>query len=205
MSEQILRALIAEIHDLRARLAALEGSEYIANAGLLDGLHADATGAADAHVVATDANGDATVVDLTVSGGLNLGTATGAGTGAIAASAGATFGSPVTGTRFTTSGSVDINDDAVATITGPGRALLCINGRDNASQNVSCIVVVRALIAPHAVVIAQPSTLVATSTSVLNGTTGADGKFTVSATNGTVYLENRTGAAVDIAYTLLGL
>lgn len=57
MSEQILRALIAEIHDLRARLAALEGSEYIANAGLLDGLHADATGAADAHVVATDAAG----------------------------------------------------------------------------------------------------------------------------------------------------
>jgi hypothetical protein len=58
MSEQILRALIAEIHDLRARLAALEGSEYIANAGLLDGLHADATGAADAHVVATDASGN---------------------------------------------------------------------------------------------------------------------------------------------------
>lgn len=68
MSEQILRALIAEIHDLRARLAALEGSEYIANAGLLDGLHADATGAADAHVVATDANGNARVVGLTATG-----------------------------------------------------------------------------------------------------------------------------------------
>jgi len=207
MSEQILRALIAEIHDLRARLAALEGSEYIANAGLLDGLHAaafalsghnhdavyaalshnhdhgaltgrgdddhtqyynaarhtaavhnslgldhgslsgrgdddhtqyllasgaralsnnwdagnyqvrartfyadvatgtapltiasttrvanlnadlldglhaNATGAANAHVIATDANGAATVVDLTATGGLNVGTATGAGAG----------------------------------------------------------------------------------------------------------------------------
>jgi hypothetical protein len=68
MSEQILRALIAEIHDLRARLAALEGSEYIANAGLLDGLHADATGAADAHVVATDASGNAAVVGFTATG-----------------------------------------------------------------------------------------------------------------------------------------
>jgi len=68
MSEQILRALIAEIHDLRARLAALEGSEYIANAGLLDGLHADATGAADAHVVATDESGNANVAGLNATG-----------------------------------------------------------------------------------------------------------------------------------------
>jgi hypothetical protein len=57
-----------------------------ADADTLDGLHADATGAADAHVIATDANGAATVVDLTATGGLNLGTATGAGTGDIRAS-----------------------------------------------------------------------------------------------------------------------
>jgi len=87
MSEQVLKALIGEVHALRARLAALEGSEYIANAGLLAGLAADATGAADAHVVATDANGDATVVDLTATGGVNVGTATGAGTGEVRASA----------------------------------------------------------------------------------------------------------------------
>lgn len=76
--------LLEYIKALQERVAHLERCEYIArasNADLLDGLHADATGAADAHVVATDANGAATVVDLTATGGLNVGTATGAGTG----------------------------------------------------------------------------------------------------------------------------
>jgi hypothetical protein len=58
----------------------------------------DDSGAADAHVVATDANGDATVVDLTATGGLNLGTATGAGTGDIRASG--TISCPRTRTIF---------------------------------------------------------------------------------------------------------
>jgi hypothetical protein len=58
MSTQVLRALIQEIRDLRGRVAALEGSEYIANAGRLQSLAPDATGAANAHVVATDASGN---------------------------------------------------------------------------------------------------------------------------------------------------
>lgn len=52
--------LIARIKALEARLARLEAVEYTArasNADLLQGLAPDDSGAADAHVVATDANG----------------------------------------------------------------------------------------------------------------------------------------------------
>jgi len=42
-----------------------------------------------------------------------------------------------------------------------------------------------------------------TSTSVLTGTTGTDGKITISATGGTIYVENRTGSSQTVRLTLL--
>lgn len=48
-------------------------------------------------------------------------------------------------------------------------------------------------------------TAFAVSTGILSGTTGTDGKLTVSPhTDGKLYVENRFGSAVSIAVTLLG-
>ena len=176
------------------------GSAWEDNDALtLRGLAPDDSGAADAHVVATDASGDAKVVDLAVTGGLNVGTATGAGTGDVSASGN------VTAARVRTSVATTIADDAVHTITGAGTCLLCINGRSSAYDEISCIVALRAANGPFVTILTQPSNWVEASTSVLDGTTGNDTKFTVSATtDGTVYLENRTGGSVSIGYTLLG-
>ena len=55
MSE-LADALIARVQALESRLAHLEALEYVAQADLLDGLHA-ATSGANAHVVATDSTG----------------------------------------------------------------------------------------------------------------------------------------------------
>lgn len=43
-----------------------------------------------------------------------------------------------------------------------------------------------------------------TDTGALTGTTGADAKFTVSAAEGAIYFENRTGATVRVVRTLFG-
>lgn len=40
---------------------------------------------------------------------------------------------------------------------------------------------------------------------VLSGTTGTDGKLTVSTNSSNFYLENRTGAAVNVSITFLGI
>lgn len=56
--------ILAELKRLREEIADLRRAEYVARAGdadLLQGLAPDATGAADAHVVATDGDGNAVV------------------------------------------------------------------------------------------------------------------------------------------------
>lgn len=202
--------LIQRVRDLEARLARVEAGEYVANAGLLSGLHADATGAADAHVVATDASGDAKVVDLTASGGLNVGTATGAGTGDVSASGNVTAvnvtaTARVTGTTGLRSGSVAVNDDAVLTLTGvAGRGVLVVF--TGATANEAAVIHYRTGTSPHCLVMTQPAAVFEASTSTLSGTTGTDGKITVSAisTAGTVYIENRTGTARTVTYTFIG-
>jgi hypothetical protein len=42
------------------------------------------------------------------------------------------------------------------------------------------------------------------ATTSLDGTTGADGKFTVGVTDGTIYLENRLGGTAQVGYFTLG-
>jgi len=101
VSDEVVERMIEEIVSLRRRVAALEtrdagivdadisASAAIAqskisntaraiDADKVDGYDAAASGA-NAHIVATDASGN-----ITVTGGLNVGTATGAGTGGIA-------------------------------------------------------------------------------------------------------------------------
>ena len=176
--------LLRHITALQERVAHLERCEYVARAGnaaLLEGLAPDATGAADAHVVATDVNGNAKAVDLTLAG-------------------------VVTASKVRASGATTIADDAVHTIAVVGTCMLIINGRSSAYDEISCVVALRASNAPFVTILVQPSNWVEASTSVLNGTTGTNGKFTVSAVEagGTVYLENRIGSSVSIGYTLLG-
>lgn len=43
------------------------------------------------------------------------------------------------------------------------------------------------------------------SNTVLSGTTGVDGNMTVSTNAGNFYIENRTGAAVTLSITFLGI
>lgn len=40
---------------------------------------------------------------------------------------------------------------------------------------------------------------------VLNGTTGVDGKLTISTNSGNFYVENRLGAAITLSITFLGI
>lgn len=40
---------------------------------------------------------------------------------------------------------------------------------------------------------------------VLNGTTGTDGKLTISSNGGKFYIENRTGTTINISITFLGM
>lgn len=174
--------LLEYIKALQERVAHLERCEYIARAGnadLLDGLHADATGAADAHVVATDANGNATVVDLTASRQV------------------------VAGYGFKTA-SKDMSDDTAVSWTGiSSRGFIILT--TGADDREAALIIYRAESSPHCTILAQRSTLIEASTVALSGTTGTDGRITVSATeDGTLYIENRRGGGRTVTFTIFG-
>jgi hypothetical protein len=45
----------------------------------------------------------------------------------------------------------------------------------------------------------------ATATAVLSGTTGVDGRITLGVTDGVLYIENRSGAAINVAVSIIGV
>lgn len=65
------------------------------------------------------------------------------------------------------------------------------------------IFLVRAAATPAVTAMAAPSANIETNTVVLTGTTGTDGKVTLSATAGFIYVENRLGSAQAVSFTLL--
>lgn len=75
-----------------------------------------------------------------------------------------------------------------------------VTGRLGTYMQLSALVVYRAYTSPFALLLAG-GTAAAVTTGALSGTTGADGKFTISAhTDGKIYLENRMGTTVSIHY-----
>lgn len=99
---------------------------------------------------------------------------------------------------------ITINDDSVFSFAAPLYGLLVINSRRTQNPNIACVVNFTSA-GPLCTIMAQPSTQVEVSTSILTGTTGTDGKFTVSLNaNGSLYLENRTGTSAIISLTILG-
>ncbi len=100
----------------------------------------------------------------------------------------------------------DINDDSVLIITPHDNiGALLINARNDAYKDASCLAIYRALATSFMEILAQPGIDVQTSTAILTGTTGADGRMTISANdNGNIYIENRLGLTISIAYTILG-
>lgn len=63
--------------------------------------------------------------------------------------------------------------------------------------------IVRAASSPAAFGIQQSSAMT-TALTALNGTTGTDGKITLGITDGVLYVENRSGAAINITMTVTG-
>lgn len=73
-----------------------------------------------------------------------------------------------------------------------------------ASQRAA-LVSFRAAGTPHCLIISQGGTSFEASTSVLAGTTGTDGKVTVSAaSDGKVYIENRSSVSMNHGYMIFG-
>lgn len=107
------------------------------------------------------------------------------------------------------SGSATINDDAVATLTPVQTVglivIYCKSPLSNALRNQVSAVVAYDVSANFVRILTQASTIMegTGASSVLTGTTGTDGKFTVGAYGGTVYLENRIGASIAVNYLII--
>ncbi|HEE9760166.1 TPA: hypothetical protein R8F97_001035 [Pseudomonas putida] len=63
---------------------------------------------------------------------------------------------------------------------------------------------VRAAASPSVLAISQTSTM-ATALTALTGTTGGEGKITLGVTNGVLYIQNRSGAAINVAVSITGV
>jgi len=100
----------------------------------------------------------------------------------------------------------DINDDAATSFTPTkGIGVLLINGRNANYDDASSLIAYRTSTTLFCTLIAQPSTLVETTTGALTGADGNDNKLTVSThTDGKIYIENRTGYTVSLTTTLFG-
>jgi hypothetical protein len=127
-----------------------------------------------------------------------------------------TFSSPVNvqGRVIATSfraGQTVIADDAVTLLNiSPSAGTLVLNSISAGGNRafVQCGVAYRVTSGqtPFAVIAFQAADAVEATTGPLTGTTGTDGKFTVSAdaATGTVYLENRTGASITVNRMVIG-
>lgn len=105
------------------------------------------------------------------------------------------------GFTFFTPSIILADDTAIQVYTSPNAGVLVVSVVSSAvSAFFTVMAGFRSASGPFCSLVA-PSTVVETSTSILTGTTGTDGKFTISSTgaNG-VYFENRTGASITIRY-----
>ena len=100
----------------------------------------------------------------------------------------------------------NLTDDAATSFTpGTARGVITIGSRSSAAATINGIFIYRAT-ASGQFLSAIVSNNIATTTGVLDGTTGADGNFTISVhTDGKIYIENRTGDTVYMGWGLLGM
>jgi len=115
-----------------------------------------------------------------------------------------TFSAGLAATKMKFLASQSINDDAVFILT-PATTIgvLFVTNTGN-MHTTSGFVAWRAVATTRCAIIAQVSTVIEATTGILTGTTGTDTKVTVSAhSDGNLYIENRTGAAITLRYFLL--
>jgi len=102
------------------------------------------------------------------------------------------------------SATADIADDAVITLTGAfavGVLLLWVSRAGGETGQESGLIKYRAASSPHCVALAAGS-LVNVTTSDVTGTTGTDGRITISATNGALKIENRLGGVATTRWQI---
>ena len=110
---------------------------------------------------------------------------------------------PTTG--FKTGSSIVISDDSVATLdfTAGARGVLVVSGSTAAAQ--AAVIHFRVGTSESSTILSATSNVDVT-TGVLTGTTGVNGKLTISAaTDNKIYIENRLGSEFSYQLTLLSL
>jgi hypothetical protein len=101
---------------------------------------------------------------------------------------------------------VDIVDDDFFSFT-PYKdiGVILINARAIGYRTINAMITYRCPAPSFAEIICQSGAEVAVTTGALDGTTGTDGKFTISPhTDSKIYIENRRGTTISIGITLLG-
>lgn len=112
------------------------------------------------------------------------------------------YDTPLLGRSFGSFG-----DDTANSITPARTNGLIIFGNTGGGGGLSLsgIVVYRTGGSPSTLILVQPGSVVEATTGILNGTTGTDGKFTISThTDGKIYFENRTGSTTGFFFILNG-
>lgn len=99
-----------------------------------------------------------------------------------------------------------ISDDSVGVLTPSSNiGIIMIAGRNGAYEQYNAIISYRVTSSGNYCIEMTANANVDTSTANLTGTTGVDGRVTVSArTDGTLQIENRRGSGISLMYVLFG-
>lgn len=118
------------------------------------------------------------------------------------------FGELVTVPAIMSGASGPILDDGVFSFTPSNNTGLIIIWNlmgGVAAGNRTAIIAYRAVATANCALLAQPAASIEVAASALTGTTGTDGKVTVAAaSDGKIYIENRSGSSGNWAWLLLG-
>lgn len=100
-----------------------------------------------------------------------------------------------------------LNDDnAISFTPDDNYGVILIGQRHFTGAEISSLVVYRSTSTLNFCKAIVTPTAVVPATGILTGTTGTDGKFTISAhTDGKIYIENRTGSTVSFSYLVFGM
>jgi hypothetical protein len=98
------------------------------------------------------------------------------------------------------------DDDFMSLTPHHSIGIILINSRYHARPHVNCMVNYKCPATSFAVIMCQSDTKIEVTTGVLDGTTGTNGKVTISPhTDGKIYIENRIGGGIYFGITLLGI
>lgn len=140
-------------------------------------------------------DGTGTILDLQVAAATVLSVAT---TGNLA-----TDGAVTAAAGFRSGGNSMADDTAVDIVTTL-QGILFVYAASNVNTNSRYLMAAfRASTTPICQGIVMGSEVTTSTSAVLTGTVGTDAKLNVSVVNGHVYIENRLGATITVAYTIL--